>query len=532
MGGHYRLRHLLGQGAMGAVYEAADERTAALVAVKLLRPELLADAGLVRRFRRESRSVSGLDHPFVVKVFDFAEDDDTVPFLVMERLFGRTLGQLLRQEGPLPLDRIAGIVAQALEAVGYAHRRGVLHRDLKPGNIMLLDDREGQGQGGAADCVKVCDFGLAKLFSVDADANANTDDGPTFSDTMNSSDFGTLCGTPEYMSPEQARSEPLDGRADIYSIGVILYQMVAGTVPFRAPSPMGVLSRHLTQEPEPPSHRCLDRVIPRRLEELILRTLAKDRNSRPSTAEAFADELRALREIGWDRLPPARVGDPDGASTLATLAPIHRVPASPARTVVRKPVIAWVIAGLVGLVAGGLWFGRHPPPVLPLAVGAGSPPSVPSEFPPASALPAVGRTYVRPAQDGPPAQTVVSIRSPSRSKTRRVPSSGAIPPGHSVPPFAVSATLDQQLPPVSNEQTSSSLVDKAEELLAEGHTVEACRSLERAKPPVADAPRLHRFLGKCLMRLGRTDEAKINYRRYLELFPDAPDAEFIREILD
>src|SRR3954468_22617727 len=258
IGGKFRIESLLGAGGMGNVYRAEQLSLAKPVAVKILHHDLMTDETVVKRFEREARSASRLDHPNLVRIIDFGRDTDTgVLFIAMELLTGRDLGQVIAQDGPLPLHRIVRIMSQALAALEEAHAGGVIHRDLKPANIMLVDRR------GELDLVKVCDFGIAKSNSL-----------PNSQNNSMLTVRGFVCGTPEYMAPEQARGEDVDGRSDLYASAVILYQLVTGNVPFTASSPVGILSQHLDHEPTPPSRKRPD--LPPALDALILMGLSKD----------------------------------------------------------------------------------------------------------------------------------------------------------------------------------------------------------------------------------------------------------------
>ena len=191
------------------------------------------------RFKREAKSASLLNHPNSIQIIDSGQDRDGTLYIAMELLTGRDLAQVIRDDFPLPLPRVVRIMSQVLSALDEAHAQGVIHRDLKPSNIMLIERRDEK------DFVKVCDFGIAKATLSDGE-----DDRAAMLTIQ-----GLVCGTPEYMSPEQARAELLDGRADLYSAAVILYQLVTGDIPFRADSPMGIVSRHLAEPPVPPSRR-------------------------------------------------------------------------------------------------------------------------------------------------------------------------------------------------------------------------------------------------------------------------------------
>src|SRR5689334_13006247 len=257
----FRVERMLGAGAMGRVYLAEQTNLGKQVALKVLHSQMAGDAQLAKRFYREAKSASMLSHPNILQIIDFG-DDGGLLFIAMELLNGRDLYRVIREEFPFSLERIGHIGGQILGALDEAHAKGVVHRDLKPENVMLLDVR------GESDFVKVCDFGIAKV--------ASERDGEGSAITM----AGMVCGTPEYMSPEQARGDALDGRSDLYAAAVILYQMVAGDVPFRAESALGVITKHLTEEPRPPSQRRSNVTVPPALEALILRGLRKNKEER------------------------------------------------------------------------------------------------------------------------------------------------------------------------------------------------------------------------------------------------------------
>ena len=271
IGSNFRVLKLIGTGAMGHVYQAEQLSLGKMVALKLLRSELMGDEKLIKRFELEAKNASQLNHPNSIQIIDFGRDRDLL-YIAMELLPGVDLGQLILREGPLPLGRIARVMDQVLAALDEAHAQGIVHRDLKPGNIMLVSRR------GDPDFVKVCDFGIAKAQTSREGAGL----------TMK----GLVCGTPEYMSPEQARGEEVDGRSDLYAVGVILYQLVVGELPFTASSPVGILSKHLAEAPVRPTLRRPGLALPPLFERVILRALAKDADERPQTAEQMRRELR------------------------------------------------------------------------------------------------------------------------------------------------------------------------------------------------------------------------------------------------
>src|SRR5689334_15418149 len=220
-GGHHIL-DLISVGGMGRVYRAQQSALGRTVAVKIIHPHLLADENSALRFMTEARAASQLNHPNSVSVFDFGRTDDGQPYLVMEFLRGRDLARVAYEQGPLPFKRVVDVLVQALMALSEAHDLGIVHRDLKPENIILEPLRRG------GDFVKVVDFGLAKLKADSANAT-------------NVTMPGIVRGTPDYMAPEQGRGDAIDGRSDLYAIGVILFQLLTGRLPFEAESPTQVV---------------------------------------------------------------------------------------------------------------------------------------------------------------------------------------------------------------------------------------------------------------------------------------------------
>lgn len=274
----YRLLSLLGEGGMGAVYKAEHIRMGKALALKILRGDFAADGGAVERFRAEAQIVSRLSHPNTIAVFDFGEIEDGSGFyLAMEYVPGKDLSHVLREEGRIPELRAAWIGQQILGSLAEAHDAGIVHRDMKPGNVMLTKARTGE------DFVKVLDFGIAKL----RDESIS----PTATSTTSA---GAIVGTPNYLAPEQARGEPLDARADLYAVGCVLYELVAGRPPFQAPTPMAVVSAHL-QQPPPPLGDLAPR-LSRRFVDLVHRAIEKRPQDRFGSADEMRDALLAIGE--------------------------------------------------------------------------------------------------------------------------------------------------------------------------------------------------------------------------------------------
>lgn len=269
--GGYVILELVGIGGMGRVYRAEQTNLGRTVAVKIIHPHLVGEENAAARFITESRAASSLNHPNSVSVIDFGKTDDGELYLVMEFLRGKDLSRVNYEEGPLAFRRIVNILVQVLAALSEAHALGIIHRDLKPENIILERARQG------GDFVKVVDFGLAKMREEKLKPGITSP--------------GIVCGTPEYMSPEQGRGDKLDARSDLYAVGVILYQLLCGKLPFEADSPTQVVLMHLTQTPEDPRKLAPERKIPPQIADVCLMALAKDPAHRFADSDEFSETL-------------------------------------------------------------------------------------------------------------------------------------------------------------------------------------------------------------------------------------------------
>ena len=272
----YRIVEPLGRGGMGIVYKVEHARIGKLLAMKLLTGELSRNPDVVRRFKQEALTVSRLSSPNTVQVFDFGASEG-LTYLVMELVAGEDLARTLRTLGPMPFPRLAKVIIQACTSLAEAHQKGIVHRDVKPENIMLLRGREG------TDIAKVLDFGLAKLR-----------EGAELNDVTSQ---GAIVGTPYYMAPEQIRGEPVDNRTDIYALGALMYRALTGHYPFNGPTPMAVFTKHLTELPVPLGARAPDLDIPPGAGAIVLKALEKNPADRYQRIEdlqaALVDELRA-----------------------------------------------------------------------------------------------------------------------------------------------------------------------------------------------------------------------------------------------
>lgn len=290
--GKYRLDAFLSRGGMGAVYQATHVMLNRKVAVKLISPQLVMSADTIRRFQREARAVTHLNHPNIVRVHDLGETADGTLYIAMDLIAGQSLSDVIQSSQPLAAPRIVHIATQIVSALAHAHDNGVIHRDLKPQNIMITRRPDGR------EVVTLLDFGIAKTFEVDAATRVTS--------------TGFTVGSPRYMSPEQAGAAPVDGRSDIYSAGVILYEMLTGEVPFDDPSTPAILVKHLTETPMRPSLKRPDGRVPPVLERITMRCLEKKPEARFQSA---ADLQHALAEA---IAAPAVAGDTGAATTIAS----------------------------------------------------------------------------------------------------------------------------------------------------------------------------------------------------------------------
>jgi serine/threonine protein kinase len=283
----YRIEEHLGSGGMCDVYRAIHIGMGKEVAVKVLKPTLAVDDTIARRFEQEARAASRIHHPHAINVTDYGIADGGTPFIVMEFVKGVTLGELLRKDGALPVERAANILRQACGALDEAHSVGVVHRDIKPDNIIIA---EYDGD----DWVEVVDFGVAKVLE-DVSRRADL------------TGANIIVGTPRYMSPEQCEEKPVDARSDIYSLGVVLYEMLSGEAPFKGDSSTRLLVAHASEPPAPLGDKRPD--LPADLVAVVMRALEKDPALRPQSAGEFAQEFEEAAGLGQ----PAQAGASRGA---------------------------------------------------------------------------------------------------------------------------------------------------------------------------------------------------------------------------
>ena len=303
--GNFAVKRKLAVGGMGSIYEAEQVSLQKRVCIKVLHKHLLRDNTIIKRFHREARAASKLKHANCINVIDFGQADNGVLYLAMDFVEGKDLADTIEKGYPLGTERVLRIMKQVAAALDEAHANGIIHRDLKPENIMVEQRRQ------AADHVIVLDFGIAKI------KEPGREDRETFQ-TM----AGVVCGTPEYMSPEQIRGEELDARTDIYSMGVIMWQMFTNRLPFVGATPIATVTKHLTERPEAPSKYCPD--LPAPVEAYIIKMMSKNRADRPATALEIKERLEEFEAAIKNRgAQPARpsVYDPDLDATMIDVRP-------------------------------------------------------------------------------------------------------------------------------------------------------------------------------------------------------------------
>ena len=295
LGERYEIGGVLGRGGMAEVHRGRDLRLGREVAVKVLRSDLARDPSFQVRFRREAQAAASLNHPAIVAVYDTGEDRTTTgatPYIVMEYVEGETLRDLLRREGVLPPDRAMSLSADICAALDFSHRNGIVHRDVKPGNVMLTPDGS----------VKVMDFGIARAVSDSAATMTST---------------AAVIGTAQYLSPEQARGEAVDARSDVYSVGCLLYELVTGAPPFTGDSPVSVAYQHVREDPKLPSS--VNPAVPPELDAIVLKSLSKNPANRYQSAAEMRNDL--LRALAGQRVEATPVMGDDERTTILGAAP-------------------------------------------------------------------------------------------------------------------------------------------------------------------------------------------------------------------
>ncbi len=449
--GKFQIEAIIGSGAMGVVYRARQTALDKVVAIKVLHTSLGSKETFAARFHLEAKAASRLDHPNSIRILDFGEEPDGLLYLAMDYVDGPDLLDVINKDWPLEPGRIADLLSQALSALAVAHDLGVLHRDLKPENILVL--RAIKDDGSPGETVKVCDFGIAKL------SDASGED-------VKVSTGSTVLGTPAYMSPEQARGEQLDARTDVYSMGVILYQMLTRRVPFDAPTALSTLFRVVNDTPPLPSTLGPD--VDLRLEAICVKAMAKNAADRYDNARQMRAALRPVADVEAFSFPP---GQPVVSPTVRTEADEElRLPA--------RPGPKWaVMAVLLGAIAA-IWvsLGRRDPVLATVVYGSAASRNATPE--PTPAL-----------------DTLAPLELPSSSAGERVPKSLAteeqavakVRAKGSVPPHGVEPLPDENNSPPLQGSTAT---------ITAGGSNEAQPSNPATPPPSAAAsPRSPPFQG-------------------------------------
>jgi serine/threonine protein kinase len=335
--GKYRIQARLGEGGMSFVYKAHHELLDELRALKVIKPELARDAEFMSRFKNEAIMARKLNHPNAVRVDDLDIAEDGLPFIAMELVVGDTLKTLVQRAGPLPVSLVLDVASHVCEALDAAHRLGLVHRDIKPENIVLIGQREGPP------VAKILDFGISRLREETSGIKGLTQ-------------TGMVIGTPEYMSPEQAlgkRGDDIDGRSDLYSLGIVMYRMLTGELPFKAETTVEMILQHLRTPPIPPHLAKPELAIPEAVSAIVMKALEKDREKRFATGAEMAAAFKKARgsitlhsrKIDWRALSSAsasfgtEIPTPGSSTTSTTVARLAASsPASPAAPLTEKTI--------------------------------------------------------------------------------------------------------------------------------------------------------------------------------------------------
>jgi len=360
--GRYQVKSILGQGGMGVVFQATQTSMNRDIALKMLHPTLSTTPQFSERFRREAEVVSRLKHPNIISIFDFGQAPSGAFYYTMELLEGENLKALVKRDGPMTVARALNLIDQVGEALAYAHSQNILHRDMKPHNVMCA-------RFHGRDHVKVLDFGLVKMVDEeggDEDHHLTT--------------TGQILGTPAYMSPEQAGGDPLDARSDLYSLGVVLYYLLAGSTPFKANSANKLLQQAMTQEVPLVGTRRQGAPIPGELDMFLRRALAFDKDGRPADVEAFLEEMHAsvdgVAQAVLDAVPtgatqpavesPTKTSNQRKSGVRSSVSMVAPAPAPPSTS--RALVIGAGVGLVVLLGLGGAVLALRKPAVQPVAV--------------------------------------------------------------------------------------------------------------------------------------------------------------------
>lgn len=562
LGGRYRITGILGTGGMGVVYEAQHEELGRAVAIKVLGAAWAADDAAIERFMREARTASTIGHPNIVDVHDLGRLEDGRPFLVMERLEGRSLADLLNDDGRQPIDRVATVVREIAAALDATHSKGIVHRDIKPENLIVVKREDG------TEHVKLLDFGLAAF----ARPSRNT---------ARLTRQGQMHGTPHYMAPEATGEELPDHRADIYSLAVVAYELITSKVPFDSENPLRILTRKMNEDP-PRLADADGEVFDDALELVMQRALAREPADRYERAGDFAREFWRVvfgEVLRSERPPPPRISQPmyvagvrdarPSGGSMRPDAPTAQLPdtvrppptddeiaalhGKPSRWM--APLIALLLAGGA---AGALFVWK--PDVVNGLFGSRAPEPAPAE-PSETTMPPAPSTAAAPTEaedlEGPIHQPVdVAVESDSIDVTADAPPerearprarrdgarrrvaddegpqrAAAATTAASAENAAPARTPETSTPPAAAGATAGDLTREATAALVRGRVADAIQLFGNATMQFPSHAPAWRGLGLANERLGRRPEAARAYRRYLELAPGAADADSVRDRL-
>ncbi|MFT3922002.1 MAG: serine/threonine-protein kinase [Myxococcales bacterium] len=422
LGGRYRIIRKIGEGGMGIVYEAEHIVIEKRVGLKVLREDFSSRQDVVERFRQEAKSASRIGHEHIIDISDFGETPNGASYFVMELLNGQDLAHELEKKGPLSPRRTITLCLQCARALGAAHAKGIVHRDMKPENIFMVNRDTGE------DFVKIVDFGIAKMSDIETDGQP----GRKLTKT------GMIFGTPEYMSPEQASGKKLDHRVDVYAMGVIMYELLTGRVPFVGDTFMGILTQHMFEQPQPLKVQNPNCNVPPDLERIVFKALAKDADQRYQNMEELIVDLtnalnRAPNSAASIAPPPGTVTHhgyqekASGEKPAARLMMPSEASEFPGREASRNNgpkfmILGAVAAVLVGGAGAVLMRGKseeapavaQQPPAIPATGSVAVPvlPSTPSSAPPSAPVPSPEPVNAVPAkvlvsvQTDPPGATI------------------------------------------------------------------------------------------------------------------------------
>lgn len=406
LAGKYEIISVLGTGGMGVVYKGRQDIMDRIVAIKMLQSHHLNDSMSVKRFQQEGKATCKLNHPHIITVYDFGIAQQTgQPYIVMDYLQGIALSEVIKQEGQIGVDRAVKIFQQAAEALGHAHKQGVVHRDLKPSNIVLIN------YDGDKDFVKVVDFGVAQLMEEQGNEGSQ----------QRLTQMGEVCGSPVYMSPEQAQGHKLDNRSDVYSMGVVMYETLTNRLPLLGKTMVETMRKHIEEAPPPFSQVRPDLYIPERVEQIIMKAMAK------SPADRFPSMEHLVQELDLAIPKPGR-------SQVLRTAPLETQDAEPETAgealsglFLRMTLVHWVMVLAVTVTLGALtivgiytMFSKKPKaaPAPPTAITAPVTDTSASTTPPAAVpTPATDTTATTPTATPVTQPTTEPVTAPAATTT-------------------------------------------------------------------------------------------------------------------